>query len=707
MKKKLVGIIIILIILMNIFSFIHINKNLVNNLLFDKTIVTFVFNEKSNLDENFLNEIGDFSKEKDIEIAQYSFLSGKKIDIYSTMENRYKGMLFIPNLIFNKDIKVHNFKAVYNVGFKNLFYIDTKDKDVINEFAKDFNKYGIIYDLGSKYEGDESFFNNFIKYIDVNFVSVLILLLFIFVLIILFYYLNNKKDYLIYELWGYSKIQIYCILNKILYKTLFITIFACNLVMIGIIYIFNLTSMLFKFIPITIVLNLVVVLLLFLFSVILFALSFANLNNKDEKKRLSKIRFIASLSKFCLILLIILLFKNFSNEKSILKKNQDSLGLWENTENLFNICAMYSPIYEDLALEGEHNDKVLKVYKDLSRLNKVFIINSINFERSRILNPYNEEIDYTYKGNIKNKEDLYSPHGRNIMVDKNYLKRHLIKTSFDKKNVLDKIDYNDDVLNVLVPQKLKKHENTIKKTYREWFYFQKVHVSNMYKEASNQKLSKKKIDDLKINLIYIQNNQAYFTYNSNAGDYLNMVKDPIVTVYTENVDNSILASTLGGAIFLESKNEYSALEEIKNITQRYNVYELNAILSVYDKKGQEISQIEDKIDRLMLNIIIVSVILTLLMIVITYVYYKSYISKIIIKSLYGYNFITTYKDLLLSNLFMYILVFLLLIIVYKKIYIYTVIVTISMLFIDFIIARTVNVVLLNKGEIKFIKGELK
>ncbi|MBV1817890.1 DUF1430 domain-containing protein [Anaerosalibacter bizertensis] len=707
MKKKLVGIIIILIILMNIFSFIHINKNLVNNLLFDKTIVTFVFNEKSNLDENFLNEIGDFSKEKDIEIAQYSFLSGKKIDIYSTMENRYKGMLFIPNLIFNKDIKVHNFKAVYNVGFKNLFYIDTKDKDVINEFAKDFNKYGIIYDLGSKYEGDESFFNNFIKYIDVNFVSVLILFLFIFVLIILFYYLNNKKDYLIYELWGYSKIQIYCILNKILYKTLFITIFACNLVMIGIIYIFNLTSMLFKFIPITIVLNLVVVLLLFLFSVILFALSFANLNNKDEKKRLSKIRFIASLSKFCLILLIILLFKNFSNEKSILKKNQDSLGLWENTENLFNICAMYSPIYEDLALEGEHNDKVLKVYKDLSRLNKVFIINSINFERSRILNPYNEEIDYTYKGNIKNKEDLYSPHGRNIMVDKNYLKRHLIKTSFDKKNVLDKIDYNDDVLNVLVPQKLKKHENTIKKTYREWFYFQKVHVSNMYKEASNQKLSKKKIDDLKINLIYIQNNQAYFTYNSNAGDYLNMVKDPIVTVYTENVDNSILASTLGGAIFLESKNEYSALEEIKNITQRYNVYELNAILSVYDKKGQEISQIEDKIDRLMLNIIIVSVILTLLMIVITYVYYKSYISKIIIKSLYGYNFITTYKDLLLSNLFMYILVFLLLIIIYKKIYIYTVIVTISMLFIDFIIARTVNVVLLNKGEIKFIKGELK
>ncbi|GAA0106741.1 DUF1430 domain-containing protein [Paraclostridium sordellii] len=708
MKKKSVMIIIILTILVNIFSFIHINRQLINNLLFDKTRVIFHFNEKSVLDQKFLNEIINFSQNKDVEISQYSFLSNNKIDIYSTMKDEYKEILLIPNLIFNKDIKVHNFNDIYNVGFKNLFYIDTKDKSIIREFSKDFSDYGKLYDdLGAEYEGSEISFKKLIKYMDVDFLSMLPLFIFVFALIIIFYYLNNKKSYLIYELWGYSKLQIYFILNKVIYKTLFITIFLCNLTMIGIIYIFNLTSVLSQFIIITIVLNLVLVLLLFLFSIILFSLCFANLNNRNEKKRLSKIKFIASLSKFCLLLLIILLFKNLSYEASILKKSEESLSLWKNTEKLYNICEMYSPIYDDLALEDEQNEKILKVYKDLSKLDKIFIIDSINFEHSSTINTDNEEADYNYKVNVKNKEDLYSPYGRNIMVDKNYLKRNSIKTYADKKNVLDKINYNDDTLNVLVPQKFKMHENTIKKSYRKWFYFQKVHIYNMYKEARNQKLSKKKIDDLKINLIYIQNNQSYFTYNKNSGDYLNRIKDPIVTIYTENIDNSVLASTLGNSIFLESKNEYSALEEVKNITQKYKINELNAITSVYDQKGQQISDIEDKIDRLILNIIVISFILITLMVVITYVYYKSYISEIIIKSLYGYNFINTYKDLLLSNIYIYILVFLLMTIIYKKVYIFMVIVTISMLFIDFFIIKSVNRVLIRKGEIKLIKGELK
>ncbi|MGL4914317.1 MAG: DUF1430 domain-containing protein [Romboutsia sp.] len=431
------------------------------------------------------------------------------------------------------------------------------------------------------------------------------------------------------------------------------------------------------------------------------------MNNKNEKKRLLKIRNFASLSKFCLLLLIILSFENLSNEISVLNKSEESLSLWKNTENLYNISQTYSPAYEDLALEDEQNDKILKVYKDLSKLDKVFIIQSLNFERSPNINTKNEDLDYNYKVNVKNEEELYSPYGRNIMVDKNYLKRNSIKTFSDKKNVLDKIDNNDDVLNVLVPQKFKKYDDTIKELYREWFYFQKVYIYNMYKESRNQELSKKKIDDLKINLIYIENNQSYFTYDSYSGNYLNNIKDPLVTVYTENVDNSVLASTLGVFMFLEAENEYSALEEVKNITQKYNITELNTISSVYEKKGQQISYIEDKIDRLILNIVVISLILITLIVVIAYVYYKSYISKIVIKSLYGYNFINTYEDLILSNLYIYFLVFLLTSIIYKKIYLFMVIVIIFMLFIDLITTKIVNRALIHKGEIKLIKGELK
>lgn len=713
MKKRLVIAVVILTTLMNIFSFLHINKNLVNKLLFDKTIISFNFDTKDKVESKtkFLNKIIDFSEKNDVEIAQYSFLSANKIDIYSTMKDKYREALFVPNLIFNRDIKVHNFEEILDVGLKNLFYIDTKDKGIIKELSNDLIKYGKLYDLGSTFKGHESLFYKFINYIDVDFLPIFTLFIFVLLVIILFYYLNSKKDYLIYELWGYTYIQIYSILNKSLYRTLFVTIILSNLVMSGFIYKFILSNVLFEIVFIMIILNMVIVLLLFLFSIILFLLSFANLNNNNRKKRFSDIILVSCLSKFLLLLLIIFLFKNFSNQRLELNDNLNSLVLWENTENLFNIHETYSPFYHgDLASEDILNDKILKVYKDLSDLDKVFIINSINFERSGKgnINGRNEEVeyDYNYKINVKNEDDLYSPHGRNILVDKNYLKRNIIR-ALDGKNVLDKIDYDEDVLNILVAQELKDYEITIENSYKEWFYFQKVYVNNMYREASNKSKIEKNIDELRINIIYIEKNQSYFTYNKNSGDSFNTVIDPIVTIYTENVDNSFLASTVGSSMFLESKDEYSALKELNDITQKYNVNELNAISSVYDKKGQEIKYIEDRINRLMMNIIVAFLLLIMLMTAITYAYYKSFLPTIVIKSLFGYSFMNIYKDLLLINLYIYTSTLFLIAIIYKRILTHMIIVIGLMLIIDYIIIRIINMVLFTKGEIQFIKGELK
>lgn len=708
MKKKSIILIIILTILMNIFSFIHINKNLVKNLLFDKTVVTFHFKENIVVDEKFFEEIINFSKNKKVEIAQYSFFSNNKIDIYSTMKNEYNKVIFIPNLLLNNDLKVHDFDEIFNIGFKNILYINTKDQEIIKQFSNKFSEYGKVYEnLDSSYNKSPFSLENIEKYVDVDFLFVLTLFIFAFVLVTLFHYLNNKKKYLIYYLWGYSNIKIYCILNKNLYKALIKTTILCNLFMIVAIFLCNLINVLYEFIFISIILNLSIILLLFLFSTILFLLSFVNLNTGNEKGRLSKISFISRLSKFFILLLIIVLFKGLSNELITLKKSEESLSSWKNTANLYNICDTYSPIYEDLALEDEHNDKILKVYQDLSDLGKVFIIDTLNYERTPTLIKDDESLDYNYKINVKNNKDLYSPYGQNILVDKNYLKRNLVRTYTDQRDVLEEIDYDKDTLNILVPQKFKQYENIIKDSFKEWFYFQKVYIFNMYKEIRGKKLSEKKMEDLKINLIYIQNNQSYFTYNPFSGDSSNNIKDPIVTVYTENMDNSVLAATLGRSIFLESENPYTALKEVKNITQKYNINELNSILSIYDKKGEQINDIKDIRDRLILNIVFLSFILVMLTLVITYVYYKSNISKIIIKSLHGCDFINTYKGLILSNLGIYIVAFFFASIIYKEISIFLSIVISLMLIIDCIATNIVNKILIKKGEIKLIKGELK
>ena len=97
------------------------------------------------------------------------------------------------------------------------------------------------------------------------------------------------------------------------------------------------------------------------------------------------------------------------------------------------------------------NNKILKVYQDLSGLDKVFIISTRNFERSNVTD---DNYDYTYLHDLKNEGDLYSPYGRNIVVDKNYLKRHEIK-SVNGKSVADIIDVDGDVLNILVPKNIK------------------------------------------------------------------------------------------------------------------------------------------------------------------------------------------------------------------------------------------------------------
>ena len=374
------------------------------------------------------------------------------------------------------------------------------------------------------------------------------------------------------------------------------------------------------------------------------------------------------------------------------------------TKNLFNLQEIYSPFnYSDLAAEDILNNKILKVYQDLSDLDKVFIISTRNFDRSNVVD---DNYDYTYLYDLENEEDLYSPYGRNIVVDKNYLKRHKIK-SVNGKNAADMIDIDGDVLNILVPQKYKKYERVIENSFKDWFYFQRVTVTNMYRMASNKTEIHKDIDDLNINIIYIENNQKYFTYNPYAGDSKNTIEDTIVTVYTENIDASNLGSYVGSGVFVESEDVDNVLKEISSITERYDANELNSVASVYDKKGEEIQYLENKIGQLVLNIIIIFLFLIMFMIVITYFYYKLFFREIIIKSLYGYPFIYIYKSLFRTNMLVNIGVLPFIVIVYKRLPLYMVVILGWLLLIDYFMVRIVSKYLLAKGEAQFIRGEFK
>ena len=697
MKKKVAILLTVMTMVINIFSFLHINQNTIDKLLYDKTTVSFKIYTGKYLSD-ILAKIDEFSETNNVEIAQYSFLSSNKTDIYSTMQEIYSEVLSIPNSFSDRKIKVHDFEEILNVGFKNLLYIDTKDEGIIQKFSNELKEdCEIQYSLPSINENTRFIYTN------INFLPVFTLFCFLFILILFFYYSRNGKEFAICRLWGYTYIQTYYMLNRFIYIPLFLPLVLNGLLAGGIIFKFGFSNPLLQVVYKVIQLNIIIIFLLILLSVIVFLFSFTAVDN-NRRQIMSRAMIISNILRFLLLFLILLFINNSFEKKKELDKNLDNLMSWSDTKNLFYLREIYSPFnYSDLAVEDVLNNKILKVYQDLSDLDKVFIISTRNFERS---NTDDDNYDYTYLYDLENEEDLYSPYGRNIVVDRNYLKRHEIK-SVNGKNVVDMIDTDGDVLNILVPQKYKKYEGVIEDSFKEWFYFQRVTVTNMYRMAGNKTEIHKELDDLNINIIYIENNQKYFTYNPYTGDNMNIIEDTIVTVYTENIDNSNLGSYVYRGVFVESEDEYSVLKEIRSITEKYGANELNSVASVYDEKGEEIQYLKDKMGQLILNTIIIFLFLIMFMMVITYFYYKLFFREIIIKSLYGSPFMYIYRSLFRTNLLINIGVIPLVVIVYKRLPLYMVVILGGLLLIDYFVVRIVNKYLLAKGEAQFIKGEFK
>ncbi len=76
-----------------------------------------------------------------------------------------------------------------------------------------------------------------------------------------------------------------------------------------------------------------------------------------------------------------------------------------------------------------------------------------------------------YEINSKGKNPEVSQYGKNIKINKNYLKVNPIYSN--GKEIFNLIDYDDKTINLLVPKKLQVHENEIKKSLENYFILKK------------------------------------------------------------------------------------------------------------------------------------------------------------------------------------------------------------------------------------------
>ncbi len=129
-----------------------------------------------------------------------------------------------------------------------------------------------------------------------------------------------------------------------------------------------------------------------------------------------------------------------------------------------------------------------------------------------------------------------APNGQSIRVSKNYFQYNPIET-VDGSDLIDQIIYDDLTLNVLVPEKYQDMEEQITEAYRERFFFEKVQAENDHNEMAgiDERLDIPK-ESLSINIIYVKNEQSYFTFRSDCAKMTdNWVTDPVVQIYTSNI----------------------------------------------------------------------------------------------------------------------------------------------------------------------------
>lgn len=702
--KKITILFLLLFLMVSNFFFYEYSKEKQSEDVLYKNSYIYNIDYHDNLNEKkILKDIEYFSSEQQVSIFQFIHTSEKKLDMYSfnsqfnpnikilSGESPYKskyitsskpdnnsnGYFFYPNN--EQKVIIHDWEFS-NVRFSTQIYMTSENYN--KSFYKLLRKYGDV--SVEKYQFISPLWN--IKVLLALFLSLVIISISIFYCVMLL----KKKIYILF-LFGKRSNQIIITITKDIFKAY---------------WLISLLILLFSFIYISITHNFVFVtrylflisflnLLIYIFLVVLTAFFTklfisgykSGIVNKNKFYVLSNIIVVFKIGLFSLVLVLSLSsFKAYSS----LEEQTKTLSLWEKTQNTYRFIVGLSNKEFDLGIDKRENDRFYKLYEDIKNKYPVFLIDSNNFHREN-----NNE--YDYKQSIKNIDDIYSDHGYSIMIDENYLKYNSIVDT-ENKNILKKIHHDKDVLNVIVPIKLKDKEKIIIDNYSEWFNFNRYEVSNMYNEYLKLPFISNKDSNLKINIIYSKTNQSYFTFNSATGDNKNNVIDPIALIYNNSVDSSVIGAATTSSIYIQDTPFV-----LSGSLKKHEVSNIARFDSVYDEKHKEINSLTSEIKK---NIIIISALFStyiFLIIIQNQIYYRVNFYKINLKILFGNSYIKILIRKLTSLTLINFLIILILTLLTNSIPLISIGLLITL--IEFIVALLTIQFLGEKDLSIFIKGE--
>lgn len=594
--------------------------------------VQFAFDKKKKYSEHSLHYFKVLSKKYNVPITKVTYLSDDKVAINTTDIQLKQKADQDKNLnLFDSKLKIKVYDLTdTNLSEEGTYFLSGDEKNVQN-----------IIDLMNMNVGTAQKVDNTVnQHIQIDEFSIILSSLLIIIFFAVFIHFLQCRKYdnkLLYDL-GYSKFNLltfllsdlkyyllcYAMINIVLSVFAYILIYKDN----------HLINVIIVALCTTVALTALCVGLIFI--VLLVYTKQYSKNIKQNNPFLMMYTYM-SLSIIAVVFLSIStqsLVKNYGEYKN----QKNSIKYWDVAKNAYKTQILDQGQVKDKQLSKKLSNN-LKAYYNSSD-NKGFIIDAENF--------YDADGRPLYKLNEKENTNI-EPDGKTIIIDKNYLKEHRIET-FNNQNVLNYLVNDENTQNIIVPVKYKKYKKTIEDNFKDNFTFKKD-IEN-YKGKIDKKLN--------INIIWVNNQVSYFTYDYKIGGGKNTLIAPIAIIETGNTD-PLNFETYFSTRYIFKSNLDNPYVTIKKDLEKFNIdgY-IPSVVSVYDTKVDEINSL--KVNAYKYTVLALLTGLTFIIMTFTFIrlYFTSYEYKIFIKRNLGYSYLQIHKwiltFLLLVNLLMGILI---------------------------------------------------
>lgn len=183
---------------------------------------------------------------------------------------------------------------------------------------------------------------------------------------------------------------------------------------------------------------------------------------------------------------------------------------------------------------------------------------------------------------------------RYMIVTPNYFKFNPVNT-IDNQPITEYLIQETNVVNILVPQKYQGREDEIERLYKEYMYFNNVEVAEIYAEKIGTEEDTRTMDDFEVNIIYVNDEQSYFTYKPTIAEKSNnALNDCLVVILFENQLHpvQIAAKMTRGLFYPQNWNGSQIIEQ--DIRSTFAQYDEEAslnktvpVLNLYEEYQQD------------------------------------------------------------------------------------------------------------------------